>query len=145
VATETRSVGVETTRRGAVDSSWSLVGERTTTDVNLQAADRPPRADGWTTREGASFRAVRIETTTRTWRRNGEVTTTRSVVARTLRVDVALQARTVPVLGAPPGILDGPLADATDRAVDDAVSDAGAWRPPRAPPLRAIHRPGWRT
>jgi hypothetical protein len=126
VRTETTSLGVETTREGSVDGSWRLDGERTDSTVTLVAVEgRPPRADGWRTRDGASYRAVHVETTTRTWHRNGEVMTTRSVVERTLRVDVAVQARTAPVPGAPQGHLDGPLAGATERAVDAALDDAG--------------------
>jgi len=126
VRTETTSLGVETTRSGSVDGSWRLVDERTQSQVTLVPVDgRPPRADGWRTRDGATYRAVHVETTTRTWRRNGEVTTTRSVVERSLRIDVAVQARTAPVHGAPQGHLDGPLAGATERAVDAALADAG--------------------
>jgi hypothetical protein len=126
VTTETATLGVETDRAGTVDGSWSLVGEETTSHVTLRRVDgRLPRADGWETRDGASFRAVQLETTERRWRRNGEVRTTRSVVERTYRVDVAVQARTAPVPGAPQGHLDGPLASATARAVGNALADAG--------------------
>lgn len=128
VATAKTPMGVETDREGAVDGSWSLVDERTTSDVTLErVAGRPPTADGWETRDGASFRAVRTETTDRVWRRHGDRRTTQSVEERTYRVDVAVQARTAPVPGAPPGRLDGPLAGATERAVEAAVADAGGY------------------
>ena len=118
------------TRRtsGRAGGSWSLVDERTDRRVVLhRVSGRPPRADGWETRKGASFRARETETTTRTWARNGEKMTTARVVERTYRVDVAVQARTAPVAGAPSGYLDRALGDATERAVDGALRETGGF------------------
>lgn len=123
---ETSRRGSDVQRTGPPGGSWRLVGERTTRRVTLEpAAGRPPTAPGWETRDGASFRATEVETTTRSWRRDDERTTTTAVVERTYRVRVAVQARTAPVWGAPPGALDGALSGATDRAVDAAAAEAG--------------------
>ncbi len=122
VATDVTPRGTDTERRDSVDGSWTRVGRTKHSAVSLERVTaRPPRADGWETRDGASFRAVLTETTERTWRRDGEVRTTRTVVTERYRVDVAVQARTVPVAGAPQGRLDGPLASTTERAVDAAI------------------------
>ena len=128
VVTDVSQRGVTRRTSGRAGESWALVDERTDRRVTLRrVAARPPRADGWETREGASFRARETETTTRTWVRDSERTTTTTVVERTYRVDVAVQARTAPVAGAPSGYLDRALADTTERAVDNAVGAAGGF------------------
>jgi len=119
---------VDTRSEGSAGGSWDLVDERNDSRVDLERTDEtPPRADGWATRAGAAFRARETETTTRTWQRNGETKTTRTVVERSYRIRIAVQARTTPVVGAPRGSLDGPLADATERAVRSALDDAGGY------------------
>ncbi len=123
---ETSRLGSDVRQTGRPGGSWRFVGERTTRRVTLEpTGGRPPTAPGWETRDGASFRATEVETTTRSWRRDDERTTTTEVVERTYHVRVAVQARTVPVRGAPEGSLDGALSGATERAVDDAADEAG--------------------
>lgn len=120
-----------TTRReaGRPGPSWGLVAERTTERVELtRVGGSTPSEAGWSTRDGAVFEAVVRETTTRRWARAGETRTTESVVERSHRVGVGVQARTVPVEGTPAGDLDGTLSGATDRATDRALRSAGGFR-----------------
>lgn len=126
-AVETRVVTRRTDERpGAV---WKLVDESTELAVELTESDGTlPTSDGWTTRDGVTYRTSVTETTTRTWKRDTETKTTESVVERDGRVRVALQARTKPIDGVPAGNLDGTLAPATDQAERHAIRKAGGYR-----------------
>ncbi|MFQ3318481.1 MAG: hypothetical protein ACI8UR_000409 [Natronomonas sp.] len=119
------------TQRGddSAGSGWERTGVTTTSRVELRRADgTPPKPDGWKTRESATFDATITETTTRTWRRGNETRTTTATVERRSRIRVAVQARTLPVDGAPAGALDGRLANATERATRRATQSAGGLR-----------------
>ncbi|WP_254838877.1 DUF7286 family protein [Natronomonas marina] len=119
---------VDRERTGSVSGSWNLVEEHTDDSVSLERIDgTPPSADGWETRDGAAFRVHETRVRSRTWRRGSRRKTTSTVVEREYRVRIAVQARTAPVPGAPPGSLDGPLASATDRAVAAAIDEAGGF------------------
>ena len=80
---------------------------------------------GWSTRERVDFEATVNERRTRTWERDDETRVTESTVVSHYLVAVAVEARTHPVAGAPPGALDAALADATGRATARAVRRAG--------------------
>jgi hypothetical protein len=126
IETDASSRLVDRRTEGSVGAGWDPVEKRGYSRVSLERTEGPlPGADGWTTRDGAVYRAHETAVTTRTWERDGERRTTRTVVERTYRVHVAVQARTAPVAGAPEGRLDGPLSDATERAVERAISEAG--------------------
>lgn len=126
VETDVRRRVVRRDRTGTVGGFWTVVDERRSRHVTLKRVDgRLPRAEAWETRDGATYRAREVVSITRRWQRDGETRTTRVVVERTYRIAVAVQARTVPVPGAPEGNLDGPLAGTTDAAVQRAIDDAG--------------------
>ena len=124
-----RRTGGSRRTAGRPGPDWRLVDERTTERVDLTAAEGPlPSAKGWSTRDGAVYDAVVTETTRRRWSRTNETRTTESVVEQAYRIRVAVQARTVPIDGAPAGGLDGALSGATDRATAGAVRAAGGLR-----------------
>lgn len=105
---------------------WKLVSERTGESVSTSKVGGRPRSDvGWTTRDGGVFDVRVTTTTTRTWKRGNETTTTESVRDRSYRARVTAQARTKPIDGVPAGRLDGHLSDTADRAIDRAISKAG--------------------
>jgi hypothetical protein len=114
---------------GSPGGDWTLgsTRRRESTMVNT-AGGRPPESTGWSTREGAVFDVTVTETTTRTWERDNETTTTRSIREHTYRVRIAAQARSKPIDGVPSGTLDGHLRAATERAVERAISDVGGFR-----------------
>jgi hypothetical protein len=136
VHTVEATFAVDRRRRGVTSHSddrpgpgWGLVAERTTERVDLTpAGGSGPSSDGWSTREAAVYDAVVTETTTRQWARAGETRTTESVVERSSRLRLAVQARTVPVEGAPAGTLDGALSGAADRATERALEKSGGFR-----------------
>lgn len=128
VQTDVRSRIVRHDRAGPPGPDWTVVDETQSRHVTLERIQAsPPRTDGWETRDGESFSATEIETTSRRWRRDGETVTTRTIVERNHRIDVGAQARTRPVAGAPQGDLDGALAETTERGVQAAIRDAGGY------------------
>lgn len=129
LAADRRQRGVSKRRDGRPGPDWRLVGERTAERVDLSTAEgSPPTSEEWSTRDGAVYDATVTETRTRRWRRGNETATTESVVEHEFRIRLGVQARTVPVAGAPDGALDGALSEATDRATDRAVASAGGLR-----------------
>ncbi|WP_178916223.1 hypothetical protein [Natronomonas gomsonensis] len=128
VATEVESRGSrrEPTSPG---SNWRRVATSTDHRVALEEiGSRPPHSTEWSTRNGAVFDAQVTATTTRTWRRGNETTTTEAVSEWSTRIGVSVQARTVPIDGVPTGDLDGVLRDATRRASADALQASDGLR-----------------
>jgi hypothetical protein len=110
-------------------SGWRRVATSTDHRVTIEEiGGRPPPSTEWSTRYGTVFDARVTATTTRTWRRDNETTTTEAVSEWSTRVGVAVQARTVPIEGVPTGDLDGVLEDATRRASADALQAADGLR-----------------
>lgn len=128
-AVDRREGSVDRRNEGRPGPDWRLADERTDERVDLTEVDGSlPTATGWSTRDGAVYDAVVTETTNRRWRRDNETKTTESVVEREHRLRIAVQARTVPVDGAPHGALYGALSGATDRATDRSIRRAGGLR-----------------
>ena len=129
VTTEVDSPSGRTRKPSRPGDGWRPVSESTDYRVALDEIDgTPPSSAAWSTRNGAVFAADVTATTTRTWRRGNETTTTEAVSEWSTRVGVAAEARTVPIEGVPAGALDGRLTDATRRATADAIQAADGLR-----------------
>ncbi|MFO7925774.1 MAG: DUF7286 family protein [Halobacteriota archaeon] len=115
-------------RWGGVEpgGNWTLasMGTRKRTTID-RVSNWGPHDMNWETVDGGTFDVTRTRTTTRRWKHGNETKMTSETRRRTYRVEVAAQARTVPVEGVPAGRLDGHLRGATDRAVDDALDGVG--------------------
>jgi hypothetical protein len=110
-------------------AAWTLLEARTDHRIELtETGGSVPSKPGWSARRTAVFEATETETTTRTWQRDNETTTTESVLQRRYRVRVTALARTKPIAGVPRGRLDGALSRATARATERALAAAGGLR-----------------
>ncbi|MFQ3284114.1 MAG: hypothetical protein ACI944_000824 [Natronomonas sp.] len=107
---------------------WTVESRRNDVSVDSdRVGSGGPTTSGWTTVDSGRYDVIVTETTTRDWWKDNETATTESVTERVYRVEVAAQARTVPIERIPDGRVDGHLSRAADRAGDRAIRNTGGF------------------
>lgn len=107
---------------------WRLTDTEVRHEVETEAIDRrPPDSDGWSTREGASFRVWETRTRTRTWERGNATRRATDVLERGYEVRLGVQVRALRIDGVPASDVDGPLAPAADEAVAAVLADVDSF------------------
>ncbi len=114
---------------GSPGQDWRSVSARTSRTTRVDRVNGfGPHSAGWQTQESEAFDVTITKTTTRRWIQGNETTTTTQIDERRYRVRVAAQAKAKSVENVPDGRVDRALQGATERATEQAISDAGGFR-----------------
>ena len=128
VETGTRFVGRSSQGTRSAGGGWALVSTTTDTSVDSsRVGSGGPSMYGWTTVDSGRYEVTVTRTTTRSWEKNNDTTTTELTRKRIYEVGISVGARTVPVDGAPEGRIDGHLRNAAGRAAERALTRAGGF------------------